>query len=127
VCSVQWDEDFKYLRIIGRRLWRVQSQQDDKILHCQWLNPFSFWRSTWSAINRNEYRFVYRITIDGCNLQGFARSFIDFDEAKNVTGFAGDYYILPPGRPDWGTIEFRQRQTIDPTRDDVLWEGMELV
>jgi hypothetical protein len=139
VCSLECNVESKNLDIIGRRLWRVQSEKDDtvseksdKILLCQRLTPFSSWRSIWSSIHGKEYRYVYRITIDDIILNGFAHNYINFDEAKNVTGFTGDYFILPPGRREWGTMEWRRIDKTQPSLDtltdmDILWDAMKLV
>src|ERR1700736_141768 len=56
-CLLRWDEEFKKLKIAGRRLWQ-QSNRDGKVVY-QKLRPFLSWISDWGSVDGYDYRYTY--------------------------------------------------------------------
>jgi hypothetical protein len=129
-CLVRWIDQLGGIKFVGRRLWNSEKTPDGKLL-CRLLNPFDDWDTDWVSLIGDDLRYTYTMTINGSNVRGFGHCYVSLhDQTREIIGFSGNYFVLPPSGPEYGVEEF-SRLTADVNLDglkkqDYLWEGMEV-
>jgi hypothetical protein len=82
-------------------------------------------------VSGDEYRYTYFVTVEHEALIGYCTNAIRLDESRKPVGFDGNYYVLPPGRSEWGVGEYRTisgKMDLDSiTKEQYLWNRMELI